>query len=207
MRFVARMKRGAKHRLSGFCDYLRHGRRVACHVDMVAAQRHADRPDTPSTIQKAPALSETGCRLLFWVCSELVSYPAEEEVGLPLPPKGSLHFADNVQIQYAGCFFKFAANLSPLPRERVRVRAFSDGANFNFCMAAGLPSPQPSPTGEGLGLPLPSEGGLHLNMTAKCRLPLPRAATLSVGMAAQRHADRSESEIYLIERKCYSGLK
>ena len=165
------MKRGAKHRSGGFCDYLRHGRWVACHVDMVAAQRHADRPDTPSTIQKAPALSETGCRLLFWVCSELVSYPAEEEVGLPLPPKSSLHFAGNVPIQYAGCFFKFAANLSPLPWERVRVRAFSDGANFNFCMAAGLPSPQPSPTGEGLGLPLPPKGSLHLSMTAKCRLP------------------------------------
>ena len=165
-------------------------------MDMVAAQRHADRPDTPSTIQKAPALSETGCRLLFWVCSELVSYPAEEEVGLPLPPKSSLHFAGNVPIQYAGCFFKFAANLSPLPRERVRVRAFSDGANFNFCMTAGLPSTLPSPTGEGVGFQLPSEGGLHLNMTKKCRLPLPRAATLSVGMAAQRHADRSDSEIY-----------
>ena len=142
--------------------------------------------------KKQPALSPTGCRLLFWVCSELVSYPAEEEVGLPLPPKSSLHFAGNVPIQYAGCFFKFAANLSPLPWERVRVRAFSDGANFNFYMAAGLPSP----TGEGVSLLLPSEGGLHLNMTAKCRLPLPRAATLSVGMAAQRHADRSDSEIY-----------
>ena len=35
----------------------------------------------------------------------------------------------------AGCFFKFAANLSPLAWERVRARAFSDGANFNFCMA------------------------------------------------------------------------
>ena len=70
------------------------------------------------------------------------------------------------------------------------MRAFSDSANFNFCMAAGLPSPQPSPTGEGVGLPLPSEGGLHLNRTAKCRLPLPRAATLSAGMAAQRHAYR-----------------
>ena len=106
--------------------------------------------------------------------------------------KNSLHFPK----RGAGCFFKFAANLSPLPREGVRVRAFSDGANFNFCMAAGLPSPQPSPTGEGVSLRLPSEGGLHLNMTAKCRLPLPRAATLSVGMAAQRHADRSDSEIY-----------
>ena len=109
--------------------------------------------------KKQPALSETGCRLLFWVCSELVSYYAGEGVGLPLPPKGSLHFAGNVQIQYTGCFFKFAANLSPLPRERVRVRAFSDGANFNFCMAVGLPSPQPSPTGEGVSLRLPSEGG------------------------------------------------
>ena len=157
--------------------------------------------------KKQPALSPTGCRLLFWVCSELVPYSAEEGVGVPLPPKGSLHFADNVQIQYAGCFFNLAANLSPLPWERVRVRAFSNSANFNFRIAAGLPSPQPSPTGEGVGLRLPSEGGLHLNMTAKCRLPLPRAATLSVGMAAQRHADRSESEIYLIERKCYSGLK
>ncbi len=146
--------------------------------------------------KKQPALSQTRCRLLFWVCSELVPYSAEEGVGLPLPPKGSLHFADNVQIQYAGCFFKFAANLSPLTRERVRVRAFSDGANFNFCMVAGLPSPQPSPTGEGVSLRLPSEGGPHLNMTKKCRLPLPRAATLSVGMAAQRHADRSDSEIY-----------
>ncbi len=106
--------------------------------------------------------------------------------------KSSLHFPK----RGAGCFFKFATNLSPLPRERVRVRAFSDGANFNFCMAAGLPSPQPFPTGEGVGLRLPTEGGLHLNMTAKCRLPLPRAATLSVGMAAQRHADRSDSEIY-----------
>ena len=157
-------------------------------------------PTRHPPFKKQPALSPTGCRLLFWVCSELVSYAAQEGMGLPLPPKGSLHFADNVQIQYAGCFFKFAANLSPLPRERVRVRAFSDGANFNFCMAAGLPSPQPSPTGEGVGFQLPSEGGLHLNMTAKCRLPLPRAATLSVGMAAQRHADCSDSEIYLIEK-------
>ena len=106
--------------------------------------------------------------------------------------KSSLHFPK----RGAGCFFKFAANLSPLPRERVRVRAFSDDANFNFCMAAGLPSPQPSPTGEGVSLLLPSESGLHLNMTAKCRLPLPRAVTLSVGMAAQRHADCSDSEIY-----------
>ena len=113
--------------------------------------------------------------------------------------KSSLHFPK----RGAGCFFGCAANLSLLPWERVRVRAFSDGANFNFCMAAGLPSP----TGEGVGFQLPSEGGLHLNMTAKCRLPLPRAATLSVGMAAQRHADCSDSEIYLIERKCYSGLK
>lgn len=110
--------------------------------------------------------------------------------------KSSLHFPQ----RGAGCFFGCAANLSPLPRERVRVRAFSDGANFNFCMAAGLPSPLPSPTGEGVGFQLPSEDGLHLNMTAKCRLPLPRAATLSVGMAAQRHADRSDSEIYLIKR-------
>ena len=145
-----------------FCDCLRHGRRVACNVDMTAAQRHAHRPDTLSAIQKA------ACTLF--------------------------------RVGGAGCFFKFAANLSPLPRERVRVRAFSDGANFNFCMAAGLPSPQPSPTGEGVGLRLPSEGGLHLNITAKCRLPLPRAATLSVGMAAQRHAACSDSEIY-------SGLK
>ena len=106
--------------------------------------------------------------------------------------KSSLHFPK----RDAGCFFGCTANLSPLPRERVRVRAFSDGANFNFCMATGLPSPQPSPTGEGVGFPLPSEGGLYLNMTAKCRLPLPRAATLSVGMAAQRHADCSNSEIY-----------
>ena len=105
------------------------------------------------------------------MCSELFPYQAGEKVGLPLPPKGSLHFAGNVQIQYAGCFFKFAANLSPLPRERVRVRAFSDGANFNFCIAVGLPAPQPYPTGEGVGLRLPSEGSLHLNMTAKCRLP------------------------------------
>ena len=190
-----------------------------CNVDMVAAQRHADRPDTPSAIQKAACTFPNGvqaaflgvqrtcllcrgrgsgfavaakgqpafcgqcpnpiCRLLFQICSKSVPSPAGEGVGLPLPPKGSLHFADNVQIQYAGCFFKFAANLSPLPRERVRVRAFSDGANFNFCMAVGLPSPQPSPTGEGVGF--------------GCRQ---KAATLSVGMAAQRHADRSDSEIY-----------
>ena len=129
--------------------------------------------------KKQPALSQTGCRLLFWVCSELVPYSAEEGVGVPLPPKGSLHFADNVQIQYAGCFFNLAANLSPLPWERVRVRAFSNSANFNFRMAAGLPAPQPSPTGEGVGF--------------GCRQ---KAATLSVGMAAQRHADRSDSEIY-----------
>ena len=156
-----------------------------------APSRHAIRHSKSSL-----HFPKRGAGCFFWVCSELVSYSAEEGVGLPLPPKGSLHFADNVQIQYAGCFFKFAANLSPLPRERVKVRAFSDGANFNFCMAAGLPSPQPSPTGEGVGFQLPSEGGLHLNMTAKCRLPLPRAATLSVAMAAQRHADRSDSEIY-----------
>ena len=129
--------------------------------------------------KKQPALSPTGCRLLFWVCSELVPYSAEEGVGVPLPPKGSLHFADNVQIQYAGCFFNLAANLSPLPWERVRVRAFSNSANFNFRIAAGLPAPQPSPTGEGVGF--------------GCRQ---KAATLSVGMVAQRHADRSESEIY-----------
>ena len=190
------MKRGAKHRPGGFCDCLRHGQRV--DAMWIWWQRNAMRtvPTRHPPFKKQPALSETGCRLLFWVCSELVSYSAEEGVGLPLPPKDSLHFADNVQIQYAGCFFKFAANLSPLPRERVRVRAFSDGANFNFCMAAGLPSSLPSPAGEGVGFQLPSEGGLHLNMTAKCRLPLPRAATLSVGMAAQRHADRSDSEIY-----------
>ena len=121
-------------------------------------QRNAMRtvPTRHPPFKKQPALSPTGCRLLF------------------------------------GC----AANLSPLPRERVRVKAFSDGANFNFCMTAGLPSTLPSPTGEGVGFQLPSEGGLHLNMTKKCRLPLPRAATLSVGMAAQRHADRSDSEIY-----------
>ena len=129
--------------------------------------------------KKQPALSPTGCRLLFWVCSELVPYSAEEGVGVPLPPKGSLHFADNVQIQYAGCFFNLAANLSPLPWERVRVRAFSNSANFNFRIAAGLPAPQPSPTGEGVGF--------------GCRQ---KAATLSVGMVAQRHADRSASEIY-----------
>ena len=120
-RFAARMKRGAKHRPGSFCDCLRHGRRVACNVDMTAAQRHAHRPDTLSAIQKA------ACTLF--------------------------------RVGGAGCFFKFAANLSPLPRERVRVRAFSDGANFNFCMAAGLPSPLPSPTGEGVGLRLPTEGG------------------------------------------------
>jgi len=39
--FCGMMKRGAKHRLSSFCDYLRHGQRVACNVDMAAAQRHA----------------------------------------------------------------------------------------------------------------------------------------------------------------------
>ena len=157
MRFVAQMKRGAKHRSGGFCDYLRHGRRVVCNVDMVAAQRHAHRPNTPSAIQKAACPFRNGVRLLFWVCSELVSYSAEEGVGLPLPPKDSLYFADNVPIQYTGCFFKFAANLSPLTWERVRVRAFSDGANFNFCMAAGLPSPQTSPTGEG-GVPVAVRG-------------------------------------------------
>ena len=152
------MKRGAKHRPGGFCDCLRHGQRV--DAMWIWWQRNAMRtvPTRYPPFKKQPALSETGCRLLFWVCSELVSYSAEEGVGVPLPPKGSLHFAGNVQIQYASCFFKFAANLSPLPRERVRVRAFSDGANFNFCMAAGLPSPQPSPTGEGVDFQLPSEG-------------------------------------------------
>ena len=195
------MKRGAKHRPGGFCDCLRHGR-CAMWIWWRRNAMHTI-PTLHPPFKKQPALSETGCRLLFWVCSELVPYHAGEEVGLPLPPKSSLHFAGNVQIQYAGCFFKFAANPSPLPRERVRVRAFSDGANFNFCMAVGLPSP----TGERVSLRLPSEDSLHLNMTAKCRLPLPRAATLSVGMAAQRHEDCSGSEIYLIERKCYSGLK
>ena len=165
-RFVARMKSGAKHRLSSFFGYPRHGRRVA------------------GGVQCGYGGSATPCA------------PSRHAIR---HSKSSLHFPK----RGAGCFFKFAANLSPLPRDRVRVRAFSDGANFNFCMAEGLPSP----TGERVSLRLPSEGSLHLNMTAKCRLPLPRAATLSVGMAAQRHADRSESEIYLIERKCYSGLK
>ena len=36
-----------------FLRFLRHGQRVACNVDMVAAQRHAHRPNMPSAIQKA----------------------------------------------------------------------------------------------------------------------------------------------------------
>ena len=64
-RFVARMKFGTKHRLGGFCDYLRHGRRVACNVDMVAAQRHAHRPNTPSAIQKAACTFPNGVQAAF----------------------------------------------------------------------------------------------------------------------------------------------
>ena len=64
-RFVARMKRGAKHRLGGFCDCLRHGRRVACNVDMVAEQRHAHRPNTPSAIPKAACTFPNGVQAAF----------------------------------------------------------------------------------------------------------------------------------------------
>ena len=77
-RFAARMKRGAKHRLSSFCDCLRHGQQVAYNVDMVAAQRHAHRPNTPSTIQKAACTFPNGVQAAFWVCSELVPSPAGE---------------------------------------------------------------------------------------------------------------------------------
>ena len=64
-RFVARMKRGAKHRPGSFCDCLRNERWMACNVDMVAAQRHSDRPDTPSTIQKAACTFRNGVQAAF----------------------------------------------------------------------------------------------------------------------------------------------
>ena len=63
-RFAARMKRGAKHRLGSFCDYLCHGRRVGCNVDM-AAQRQAYHLDTPSTIQKAACTFPNGVQAAF----------------------------------------------------------------------------------------------------------------------------------------------
>ena len=55
----------AKYRPGSFCDCLRHGRRVACNVDMTAAQRHAHRPDTLSAIQKAACTFRNGVQAAF----------------------------------------------------------------------------------------------------------------------------------------------
>ena len=160
------MKRGAKHRLSSFCDYLRHGRRVAYNVDMAATQRHAHRPDTPSAIQKAACTFPNGVQAAFLGVQRTCLLFRGRGSGFAVAAKGQPAFCGQC----------------PNPIYRLL---------FQICSKS-----VPSPTGEGVGFQLPSEGGLHLNMTAKCRLPLPRAATLSVGMAAQRHADRSDSEIY-----------
>ena len=60
--------------------------------------------------------------------------------------------------------------------------------------------------GEGVGVRLPAEGCLHLNMVgvqaafSVWRQSAPRAATSSVGMAAQRHGNRANAEIYRIEK-------
>ena len=175
------MKRWAKHRLSSFCDYLRHGRRVVCNVDMTAAQRHAHRPDTLSAILKAACTFPNGVQAAFLGVQRTCLLSRGRGSGFAVAAKGQPAFCGQCP--------------NPICRLLFQIGSKS------------VPSPQPSPTGEGVGFQLPSEDGLHLNMTAKCRLPLPRTATLSVAMAAQRHADRSDSEIYLIERKCYSGLK
>ena len=80
MRFVARMKRGAKHRPSSFRDYLRHGRWVACNVDM-AAQRHAYHPDTPSAIQKAACTFRNGVQAAFLGVQQICPFSRERGLG------------------------------------------------------------------------------------------------------------------------------
>ena len=115
LRFVARMKRGAKHRLGGFCDCLRHGRRVVCNVDMVAAQRHAHRPNTPSAIQKAACTFRNGVQAAFLGVQRTFPLSSGRESRFAVAAKGQPAFCGQYPNPICKLLFQICSKSVPSP--------------------------------------------------------------------------------------------
>ena len=122
-------------------------------------------------------------------------------MGVPcgFPPRGFARIKSSLHFKYSRCRLLFLGSqqIRPLSRGRGLGRGLLRAARISVLNGGGF---CPLARGGEVGVRLPAEGCLHLNMMGGAGCFFGAAAAPSVGMAAQRHRNRANAEIYRIEK-------